>query len=43
MTPMETRMRLSLSWDHRVLDGAPAARFLSAVKDLLEAPFRLLV
>ena len=37
------RMKLSLTWDHRVLDGAPAARFLGAVRDLLEAPLRLLV
>ena len=36
-------MRLSLTWDHRVLDGAPAARFLATVRDLLEAPYRLLV
>jgi pyruvate dehydrogenase E2 component (dihydrolipoamide acetyltransferase) len=36
-------MRLSLTWDHRVLDGAPAAQFLNTVKDLLEAPFRLLI
>lgn len=36
-------MRLSLTWDHRVLDGAPAAEFLGSVRDLLEAPFRLLV
>jgi len=36
-------MRLSLTWDHRVLDGAPAARFLGTVKDLLQAPYRLLV
>lgn len=36
-------MRLSLTWDHRVLDGAPAAQFLATVKALLEAPFRLLV
>ena len=37
------RMTLSLTWDHRVLDGAPAAEFLAAVRDRLEAPFRLLV
>ena len=37
------RMRLSLTWDHRVLDGAPAAEFLAAVRDYLEAPYRLLV
>ncbi len=36
-------MRLSLTWDHRVLDGAPAAEFLRSVKDYLEGPFRLLL
>ena len=36
-------MRLSLTWDHRVLDGEPAARFLATVKEFLEAPYRLLV
>ncbi|NIP16519.1 MAG: 2-oxo acid dehydrogenase subunit E2 [Pseudomonadales bacterium] len=36
-------MRLSLTWDHRALDGAPAAQFLASVRDLLEAPYRLLV
>ena len=36
-------MRLSLTWDHRVLDGAPAAEFLAAVRELLESPYRLLV
>ena len=42
--PMKTQvMRLSLTWDHRALDGAPAAQFLATVRDLLEAPFRLLV
>ena len=43
-TPVKTQaMRLSLTWDHRALDGAPAAQFLATVRDLLEAPFRLLV
>ncbi|MGE0621515.1 MAG: dihydrolipoamide acetyltransferase family protein [Pseudomonadales bacterium] len=37
------RMRLSLTWDHQVLDGAPAAHFLAEVRDLLEAPYRLLI
>ena len=37
------RMRLSLTWDHRVLDGAPAAAFLASVRDFLEAPLRLLL
>ncbi len=36
-------MTLSLTWDHRALDGAPAAQFLASVRDYLEAPFRLLV
>jgi 2-oxoglutarate dehydrogenase E2 component (dihydrolipoamide succinyltransferase) len=30
-------MYLSLSYDHRLVDGAEAARFLSAVKARLEA------
>jgi pyruvate dehydrogenase E2 component (dihydrolipoamide acetyltransferase) len=43
-TPVkQQRMTLSLTWDHRALDGAPAAAFLGAVRDLLEAPYRLLV
>ena len=36
-------MTLSLTWDHRALDGAPAAQFLASVRNYLEAPFRLLV
>ena len=39
----EARMRLSLTWDHRILDGAPAAEFLATVRSYLESPFRLLV
>ena len=31
----------TLSVDHRVVDGIIAARFLTAIKDLLENPFRL--
>ena len=27
---------LALSYDHRIIDGADAARFLTAVKDRLE-------
>jgi len=37
------QMTLSLTWDHRVVDGAPAAEFVRTVKALLEAPYRLLV
>ncbi|HEY3289402.1 MAG TPA: dihydrolipoamide acetyltransferase family protein [Anaerolineae bacterium] len=36
-------MMLSLSFDHRVVDGAPAAKFLQRVKALIERPFALLV
>lgn len=32
---------LSLSFDHRLIDGAPAARFLQRVKQLVERPFSL--
>jgi len=32
---------LSLTTDHRILDGAPSARFLSRIRDLLEQPARL--
>jgi pyruvate dehydrogenase E2 component (dihydrolipoamide acetyltransferase) len=35
------RMTLSLTWDHRVLDGAPAAEFCRSVKAHLEAPTAL--
>ena len=43
-TPVQRKaLRLSLTWDHRVLDGAPAAEFLAEVRGYLEAPFRLLV
>ena len=35
-------MRLSLTWDHRVLDGAPAAEFLATTKSYLESPDSLL-
>jgi pyruvate dehydrogenase E2 component (dihydrolipoamide acetyltransferase) len=37
------RMMLTLSCDHRVMDGAMGARFLQEVKRLLEEPLRLLV
>jgi len=37
------RMRLTLSCDHRVMDGAMGARFLQDLKRLLEEPLRLLV
>ena len=36
-------MKLTLSCDHRVVDGATGAAFLQTVKSLLEEPVRLLV
>jgi len=36
-----TLIVVSLTFDHQVVDGAPAAAFLGAVIDLLEAPDRL--
>ncbi len=36
-------MVLSLTFDHRVVDGAPAAQFLQRVKHILEHPYLLLL
>jgi len=36
------RMRVTLSVDHRALDGADGARYLQSLTKLLEAPLRLL-
>jgi pyruvate/2-oxoglutarate dehydrogenase complex dihydrolipoamide acyltransferase (E2) component len=30
---------LSLTFDHRLVDGAPAARFLQRLKRFVEAPY----
>jgi pyruvate dehydrogenase E2 component (dihydrolipoamide acetyltransferase) len=37
------RMRVTLSCDHRVVDGATAAQFLQIFKRLLEQPLRLML
>jgi pyruvate dehydrogenase E2 component (dihydrolipoamide acetyltransferase) len=37
-----TQSTLSLSFDHRVVDGAPAAAFLARLAELLERPYALL-
>ncbi len=34
---------LSLAFDHRLVDGAPAARFLQYIKQVIEDPFMLLI
>ncbi len=38
-----SRMKLTLSCDHRVVDGARGAAFLTAVKSLLEEPLTMLL
>ncbi len=35
---VQDRMWLSLTFDHRIVDGAPAARFLDALRKLIENP-----
>jgi pyruvate dehydrogenase E2 component (dihydrolipoamide acetyltransferase) len=40
---LRDRMRLTLAVDHRALDGAAGARYLQALKALLERPMLLLV
>jgi pyruvate dehydrogenase E2 component (dihydrolipoamide acetyltransferase) len=39
---VRTRMNLSLVYDHRIVDGAEAARFLQTLKEKLENPSTLL-
>ena len=36
---MRTMLTLSLTFDHRLVDGAPAARFLQRIKQLCEQPY----
>ena len=38
----EPRLGLSLTFDHRIIDGAPAARFLNTITQLIEEPSLLL-
>lgn len=38
-----TRMKVTISADHRVSDGAEAARYLQAFKAIMEQPLRLLI
>ena len=40
---VRNRMKVTMSSDHRAIDGATAARFLQEVKRLLEEPFGLLL
>jgi pyruvate dehydrogenase E2 component (dihydrolipoamide acetyltransferase) len=36
------RMRVTMSCDHRVIDGASGARFLQTLRDYLEEPMMIL-
>ncbi|MEH7483762.1 dihydrolipoamide acetyltransferase family protein [Neobacillus drentensis] len=36
-------MTLSLSFDHRIIDGAPAAAFLTDLKTILENPYQMMI
>jgi len=36
-------MPLSLTFDHRILDGAPIGKFLNRLKELLENPYLLIL
>ena len=37
------RMRMTLSCDHRVVDGVTGAKFLQTLKELLENPVKMLL
>jgi pyruvate dehydrogenase E2 component (dihydrolipoamide acetyltransferase) len=39
---VEPRVALSLSFDHRIIDGAPGAAFLKTIKDMIEEPSLML-
>lgn len=40
---VRSMMNLCLTFDHRVMDGAPAALYLQRVKEILEAPAQVLI
>jgi len=40
---LRSMMSVSLSFDHRVMDGVPAAAFLTQLKEVLENPYQLLI
>jgi pyruvate dehydrogenase E2 component (dihydrolipoamide acetyltransferase) len=40
---LRQRMTLSLKFDHRLVDGAPAARFLQRIRDLIEKPYLMMI
>ncbi len=40
---IRSMMNLCLTFDHRVMDGAPAAEYLARVREILQAPYLLLI
>lgn len=38
----EPRIGLSLTFDHRIIDGAPGARFLKTIKEMIEDPLLMI-
>jgi pyruvate dehydrogenase E2 component (dihydrolipoamide acetyltransferase) len=40
---IRSMMNLCLSFDHRAIDGAPAAEYLAHLKEVLESPYTLLI
>ena len=38
----EARIGLSLTFDHRIIDGAPGARFLKTIKEMVEDPLLMI-
>lgn len=38
----EARLGLSLTFDHRIIDGAPGARFLKTIKEMVEEPLLMI-
>ena len=43
MTSIESIMKVTLSCDHRVVDGANGARWLQAFKTMIENPYNLVL
>lgn len=40
---VRSMMNLCLTFDHRVMDGAPAAEYLARLKEILEAPYLIFI